>query len=216
MRTIMDKNYFIQLTIHLYQTTDSFIDEEPLKFLLRKKANEILESLSRHHLSDHPTVSVEEAEGLTQEIQSLQSLLKVAEAREESDRLAFFLLGEEYERVREELQGVTPASQIKEENLPKEVPSSREPRTEEPRIENNFSENQPLVTNHNLSFRQEKIVDLLQHQPDLEVNEISKHFSGVTSRTIRRDLDALLEKKLIQRRKVGKQSFYQIKPVDKT
>ena len=206
----MDKNYFINLTIHLYQTTDSFIDEEPLKFILRKKANEILDKLSQHHFSDHPTIDFEEAESVTKEIQSLLSLLKVAETREDSDHLAFFLLGEEYERVKEELGGVSFSSQVPPEESSKEVSFVPE------EVKENTFEAHSLVSNHDLSLRQEKIVNLLQHQPDLEVNEISKHFSGVTSRTIRRDLDALFEKDLIKKRKVGKQSFYQIKPVDKT
>ena len=203
----MDKNDFINLTIHLYQTTDSLVDEEPLKFLLRKKADEILEKLSQHHFSDHPTISFEEARRLVKDIQSLQSLLKVAEAQEESDRLAFFLLGEEYQRVREELEKVAsfPQELEKEEKVEEKVEVEKEETVEK-----------PTLNRYYVSPRQEKIINLLQHQPDLEVNAIAQHFSGVTSRTIRRDLDALLEKSLIKRRKVGKQSFYQVNPVDKT
>ena len=90
----MDKNYFIELTINLYRATDVFSDEEPLKFLLRKKSNEILEEISPHHFSENSTIGLEESEKIERMIQSLKSLLKVAESREEGDQLTFFFLNE--------------------------------------------------------------------------------------------------------------------------
>ena len=194
----MDKNYFIELTINLYRVTDIFLNEEPLKFILRKKADQILEKLSPYHFSEGTTMGREEALQLKKEIQSLQSLLRVAEACEESDQLSFFLLAEEYKRVEEELERIiSPYLTSEKEN---------EEELEKEDAESDFS----------LSGRQQKILGFLKHQPNLKTDELARKFSGVTTRTIRRDLGVLLEKGLIQRKKIGKTSFYRIKLVDKT
>ena len=195
----MDRNYFIELTINLYRATDAFLDEEPLKFILRKKAAQILEKLSPHHFSENSTISLEEATQVRKEIQSLCSLLKVAEVCEGSDQLTFFLLREEYERIDKELSQISSL----EDYISHPV--------EEVNNKNEIGEAEEL-----LSERQRKILSFLRHQPNLKTDEIAAKFSGVSARTIRRDLDVLLQKRLVLRRRAGKSSFYQINPVDKT
>lgn len=215
----MDKNYFIELTINLYRATDIFSDEEPLKFLLRKKSNEILEEISPHHFSENSTISFEESEKLGKMIQSLKSLLKVAESREEGDQLTFFFLTGEYERIEKELGGVYSSQEVLETHFYHQDGFNR--KNEEINHNKDISHGEEI--NHgdiktkevSITGRQEKILSLLRHQPNLDVNKMAQNFSGITTRTIRRDLMGLLEKGLLKKRKDGKTIFYQVKPVDK-
>jgi len=194
----MDKNYFVELTISLYQATDVFPDEEPLKFLLRKKANQLLEELAPHHFSQNSTLALEEAMKIDRKIQVLQSLLKVAEAREKTDSLTIFLLNEEYGRIKEELGSVRP-EKVFEEEQERAVKSFSEKREEE------------II----LSKRQGRVLDLLRQEPNLKANEIAQKFPGVTNRTIRRDLEALANQRLLSRKREGSHVLYQANPVDK-
>jgi len=198
----MDKNYFIELTINLYRATDVFSDEEPLKFLLRKKSNEILEEISPHHFSENSTIGLEESEKIERMIQSLKSLLKVAESREEGDQLTFFFLNEEYGRVEKELEGVHSPKKNLETYVSQDDSSKK----------TNFNNTQ--TKEGSVTQRQDKILSLLRHQPNLNVSKMAQNFSGITPRTIRRDLRILLEKGLLKKRKDGKTILYQVKPVD--
>jgi DNA-binding transcriptional ArsR family regulator len=197
----MDKNYFIALTINLYQATDVFPDEEPLKFLLRKRADQLLEELTPHHFSVNLTLERRKADEIEKKIQSLQSLLKVAESREESDSLTIFLLSEEYERIKEEIEGPC---------------FSKGSEKKERKVENN-----PLIEkieekeDLSLNERQERILNLLRQESHLQAREIAQKFSGVTSRTIRRDLEILVNQGRLERRKEGSRVLYQPFPVDK-
>lgn len=195
----MDKNYFIELTISLYQATDVFPDEEPLKFLLREKADQLLGELAPHHFSQNETLNLGEVMKIEREIQSLQSLLKVAEVREDSDSLTIFLLNEEYEKIKEELAGMNPERELEEEREKKEESFSGK---EEGEI--GF-----------LNKRQREIIDLLRQEPNLKANEIAQKFPGVTNRTIRRDLEDLGRQKFLRRKREGSHVLYQAFPVDK-
>jgi len=196
----MDKNYFVELTIGLYQATDVFPDEEPLKFLLRKKADQLLEELAPHHFSQNETLNLGEAMNIERKIQSLQSLLKVAEARKDTDSLTIFLLNEEYEKVKEELTGINPK---------RELGGEREEKEE------SFSEEEEKKTSF-LNKRQREIISLLRQEPNLKTNEIAQKFPGVTHRTIRRDLEDLGQQKFLRRKREGNNVLYQVFPVDKS
>lgn len=196
----MDKNYFVELTIGLYQATDVFPDEEPLKFLLREKADQLLGELAPHHFSQNETLNLGEAMNIKRKIQSLQSLLKVAETREDTDSLTIFLLNEEYGRIEEELTRMNPKRELEEEG--------------EEEKEKGFSEEEEGKTDF-LNKRQREIINLLRQEPNLKANEIAQKFPGVTNRTIRRDLEDLGRQKFLRRKKEGSHVFYQAFPVDK-
>jgi len=58
-----------------------------------------------------------------------------------------------------------------------------------------------------ISSRQKKILELLRKKGGLQISEIQTCFP-ISKRTLRRDLEELIEKKLIMRKGKGKASFY--------
>ena len=62
-----------------------------------------------------------------------------------------------------------------------------------------------------LSFRQSKIVEILQTKEKAQVWELQKILPEVTKRTLRRDLDDLLGRKLIERQGEWNAVFYRLK-----
>ena len=65
-----------------------------------------------------------------------------------------------------------------------------------------------------LSSRQQKILDLLTSKGKAQVWELQKLLPEVTKRTLRRDLDDLLKRNLIERAGEWNAIFYKIKPVE--
>lgn len=65
-----------------------------------------------------------------------------------------------------------------------------------------------------LSSRQEKIMDLIKGKGRAQVWELQKLLSEVTKRTLRRDLDDLLKRNLIERAGEWNAIFYRIRPVE--
>ncbi len=65
-----------------------------------------------------------------------------------------------------------------------------------------------------LSSRQQKILDLIKGKGRAQVWELQKLLSEVTKRTLRRDLDDLLRRNLIERAGEWNAIFYRIRPVE--
>ena len=62
-----------------------------------------------------------------------------------------------------------------------------------------------------LSERQRRIVELLRQKEKVQVWELQKVLPQVTKRTLRRDLDDLLQKSVIERQGEWNSVFYQLK-----
>ena len=91
----MDKDYLIKLTLAVYKVTDIFPKQEPLKFLIREKANQIL--------SD--TILKEKIEKIRKDTEIINSYLEIAEKQDWVDELNFLVLKREYAKIKEGLKG---------------------------------------------------------------------------------------------------------------
>lgn len=90
----MDRDYLIKLTLAVYKVTDIFPKEEPLKFLIREKANQILVD----------SISKEKIEKIRRNIEIINSYFEVAEKQDWVDELNFLVLKREYARIKEGLK----------------------------------------------------------------------------------------------------------------
>ena len=88
----MDRDYLIKITLAVYKVTDIFPKEEPLKFLIREKANQILADL----------VSKEKIEKIRKNIEIINTYFEIAEKQNWVDELNFLVLKREYAKIKEE------------------------------------------------------------------------------------------------------------------
>ncbi len=66
-----------------------------------------------------------------------------------------------------------------------------------------------LVQKHSLNERQEKALDLLMKKGAVHISEVEKICSGVTRRTLQRDLNNLIELNLVRLKGSARQSNYE-------
>lgn len=86
----MDRDYLIKLTLAVYKVTDIFPKEEPLKSLIREKANQILAD----------SISKEKPEKIRKDIELINGYLEVAEKQDWVDELNFLVLKREYAKIK--------------------------------------------------------------------------------------------------------------------
>jgi len=91
----MDKDNLIKLTLAVYKVTDIFPKQEPLKFLIREKANQILAD----------SILKEKIEKIRKDIEIINSYLEIAEKQDWVDELNFLVLKREYSKIKEGLKG---------------------------------------------------------------------------------------------------------------
>lgn len=91
----MDKDYLIKLTLAVYKVTDIFPKQEPLKFLIREKANQILAD----------SILKEKIEKIRKDTEIINSYLEIAEKQDWVDELNFLVLKREYAKIKEGLKG---------------------------------------------------------------------------------------------------------------
>jgi hypothetical protein len=124
----------------------------------------------------------------------------------------FSLLETEYGRIRELLEIFedmeAPDTKIKEEELKKE----KQVLHALPRIER--KEEKPEAEDRSLTQRQKRIIEFLRTKENAQVWELQKVLPQVTKRTLRRDLDELLQKKLVERKGEWNSVVYELKEKD--
>jgi predicted transcriptional regulator len=66
-----------------------------------------------------------------------------------------------------------------------------------------------LVQKHSLNERQAKALDLLMKKGAIHISEVEEIYSGVTRRTLQRDLNNLIELHLVRLKGSARQSNYE-------
>jgi len=93
----MDRDYLIKLCLAVYKVTGIFPKEEPLKFLIREKANQILADL----------LSKEKPGKIKKDIELINGYFEIAEKQNWVDELNFLVLRREYAKIKgEEEEGL--------------------------------------------------------------------------------------------------------------
>ncbi len=205
----MNKSYFIELTNRLYRVTFFFPMKEPLRHKVREVADDILANLVLI-LEGEINERKEAAFSVEKSIEILDALLELAKSQNWIDSEEIKKIQEKYKEIKIEVEEFNDilrrktrfyeekALLIGEEKLTlKKEPEALQVKKPEKKKE-------PL----NLNKRQEKIMDLLKKKESLQVKDIQGVVPEATKRTLRRDLSAMVEKKLLKRTGAGNTIAY--------
>lgn len=198
----MDKHYLIELIVALFGITEGWDKDELLGLKLRNLAGEILESFI---LISAENPGMEVRSRLLSLENEFENALVEARRQRIIERRAFIFLKQEYEKVRRAAKSVHEPWRIRAESLNRaesETPLEKKSR------EYSQKENLQKRALSGLNQRQEKIVELLAEKKEAQVSELKEFFPKVSKRTVRRDIDALLERDLIVRRGKWNDVFY--------
>lgn len=180
----MDKQYLIQLTLAVYQMSEWWSPNNLLKFKIRNLGDEIL--------SDFILISYENPgfnirSRALKNIKVFQQDLKELRAQKLISRQDFLLFQKEYGRIFLEIEKLSVPEKTKIVKEQREI--------EKPSL-------------GKLNQRQQKILNILRQKEKVQVWELKEFFLDTSKRTLRRDLEDLLKKTLIQRSGKWNKVFY--------
>jgi len=188
----VSKDYFIKLTLAVYRVTELFPSQEPLKFSLREKANQILADAILF-FSENP-INLKEnqkeriKDQILRNIEVLEGYFEVAKTQQWVKDINFFVLKKEYDKLKEEVL------RKNQKSLPIFGPEN--------------SLQLPLE-----SLRKERckrILEILQKKGRAQIWEFKEIFPQLSKRTLRRDFEYLLKKGLVERIGEGKMTYYRL------
>ncbi len=200
----MDREYIIKLTLALYRVTELFPQKEPLREKLRKQALEILGDLVPYYFSSDSLVldsKKSEIDKIAKDIEILEDLLEIAQSQNWVDSRNFLVLKQEYVKIK---KGVIYANLDLVDIAQQEKKSTEKP-TEK--------KDKELLQKPKISLRQKKILEFLKTRERTQVWELQELFPGISKRTLRRDLENLLNQGIIERIGKWNETFYRIKNI---
>jgi DNA-binding transcriptional ArsR family regulator len=184
----MNGDYLIKLTLLAYRMSENWNESDFLRSQLRNLANEILTDFI---LVSHNKLEFKQR--LFRNIDSIQARLVEARSKKLIDRKKFLLFQDEYNKIKDEFKTIVRKEKEQKEQRP---------------IEKRKKKNKKRPKLEDLSERQLKILDILREREKIQVWQLKEIFSGVTKRTLRRDLDQLLKKGLLKRQGKFNEVFY--------
>ncbi len=202
----MDKDYFIKLTLALYRVTDLFPKEEPLKFSLRTKADDILTEAVLV-LQDNPVILDQRrkkqiVEKMIENIEILESYFELGRNQNWVDKRNFSVLEDEYNKIKQELA----RHRVDFLNSLRIGVKTQKP--------TKLKKQQPLVSEFSQDGPREKrckvILETLQNKDKAQVWEFQKTFPKLSKRTLRRDFEYLLERGFVQRIGDNNSTYYKL------
>lgn len=200
----MNRDFFIKVTFATHKVAQ-ILPTGDLRDRMVGSSNSLLADLI---LASESNMDPEERRVLAvkalKELGALLACFYEAKERKLASSADFLVLERAYGKVRGIVEGIAQAEEVKP--LPMVKPDSVPTVTIA-----NLSE----AVSGELSLRQEKILDLLKIKGKAQVWELQKLLPEVTKRTLRRDLDDLLRRNLIDRAGEWNAIFYTIRPVEK-
>lgn len=180
----MKEDYIIKLTLLVYQTSEGWSEEDPIRFHIRRKAGEVLKDFILA-TSSNPALSEKKAalEGLNEMI----DIIRWARRDKKVTRKEFISLRDGYKEAGETFS----------------VPSGAETRKKEKKVLKKEKKR-----SYTLKKRERKIIAVLDREKRAQVSELKEYFPEISKRTLRRDIDGLLEKGLIIRKGEWNNVFY--------
>ena len=183
----------LKLTIAGYRIGDLFPGKEPLRWQIKESMGKILfETIKSQFLPDSKTL-------VFAEIQALKTMLDIAENQNWINSKNILILKQEYDKLAQEMKQVSRS--INAPNMPeKPVEVVVKPKSQK-----------PVMPKLSPEKRQERIVSMLNFRKRINLSDLKKIFPQVGSRTLRRDMEALLEQGLITRKRNGQKDVtYQV------
>ena len=196
----MGKDYLLKIVLGVYGVTKFFPEKEPLKFVLREKANQILADAFLFFSQNPIGLGMDQKKDLAGRIISNVEIIKgYFEIAEKQNWLAgknFFVLKREYDRIKELAENFFRQKKLFQEER-------KEKREKEGFFENGGTER--LVNR-----RAQKIIEILRKREKAQIKDFKEFFPKISKRTLRRDMDYLLEKRLIKRIGDSSNTFYRL------
>lgn len=219
---------WVKLTNAVYKILEYFPESDPLKNRAKDKALLIMENL----------VSINEVEGwisfskektkiiVSEEIDILLGYLWIGKTQKWLNSANYMIIVNEYEKIKKALKPainfekiVAQENVVKESKIIEDVVTATPPILENKKVENTKKEIASVLINTEASKmasisippRQEKIIDFLGKNEKAQVMDLQKILPDVTKRTIRRDLDELMESGKIVRMGDFNQIFYKLR-----
>ncbi len=189
---ISNKDDIIKLTLVVYQITDFFPKNEPLRGQIRQKANALL--------ADFICLNPQEKEKLRieREIEALLAYFSVAEEQNWLNRKNFAILIREYKKMRDDIKNIPSKTGLRTSKTSSEIEKLKS------------SMEKPLkITRASLTpaARQKKIVQLSKNKGEVSLSELRQLFSQVCPRTLRRDLRTLVGRGILEKERQGKENI---------
>ncbi len=185
----MDKDFLIRLTVALYKVTDRFPEEEPLKFSMREKANEVLaDFILISHGSDY-VIGERRAEIIEQVLKNIDILkgyFEIAGRQAWVNLKNFQILEAEYGRIEEEVE--------RNEHI-EIIPKKKGKQKEQEETEDSAKSSLDNIK----SKRSKAILRVLKDKGEAQIGDFKKNFPRVTKRTLRRDIENLLQAGFVER-----------------
>jgi hypothetical protein len=204
---------FLKITNTAYKVLDFFPEHDPLKDKAKEKALAILSALGGSASGGENSIK--------EDIDVFISYLKIAKAQRWIDNINFLILIKEYEAIKREILLQIPGIRYPASAL-SSLRGGSQADEAIPAIESktNFeiastptavgSRNDSKGLQQELTERQKRILDMLNEKEKAQVSDIIKVLPNITKRTIRRDLDGLLEMGKVVRVGEWNQIFYKI------
>jgi DNA-binding transcriptional ArsR family regulator len=207
----MENDKFLKLTNTVYKVLDFFPESDPLKNRAKDKALAIMENLILVEeiqrlpagrqgwatLADAFSESKTKAQ-LLEDIDILLGYLWIGKSQGWMNSINYLIIANEFEKIKKNIKPII-------EPIQKPVEIS-EP-TVIPIIIKENTQNPPLFK---ITVRQGKIIEFLSKNKKAQVMDLQTVLPDITKRTIRRDLDELLEAGKIARFGEFNQVFYKL------
>lgn len=190
---MFDKSHIIKLTVVLYKVSGFFPANEPMKFLIREKANEILADLIL--LENGKDV----ASKIKGDVEILGAYFQVIKQQAWVKKENIAILEKEYEAI---VQAINTFA------AEKKPPFGRAKLS----LDKTEPKQQKAVQNGiDLGKKRcGKIIEILKQRESVQVKDLKDVFPQVSKRTLRRDFEYLLEKGIVQRIGDSNNTFYQL------
>jgi len=198
----MDKSRFINLSLSVYRVTDLFPKKEPLRFLVRKKADDILRDLvllDYYFKKDSFLLNNKQAlfkllESILKNVAVLNVYFNIAEKQNWLKPENFLILRAEYGAIESEVQRLRQKRAV--ETVRQAAYQSAVKRPEPKKLKAIIGN--PTVM-AGLKSRQQIILRFLKERGKAQTQDLKKNLPEVTKRTLRRDMDFLLKNGLVER-----------------
>ena len=220
-----------ELTLALYRVTDFFPKGESIGGQLRKKANDVFGSALEY---DYARNAEECAQNTLVHIQSLKGFLRLCRSLKYVKPINLVVLEREYEfisnffereiyRLQDEKKDADtagfnqktiakdPINEVINTESPqkKAIPKKEEVKTGQPlpKVNRVASENHPIEPNE----RQRAIIEHLKQQTNAKISDFFDVFGNISSKTIQRDLQDLVQKNILRREGEKRWTQYTLK-----
>jgi hypothetical protein len=215
----MKKNRVLEITNELYRLTLLFPKKEPLRFKMRKLADEILANfITYFNPASNSLISPGIVESSYNLFDVLDSFFEVAKAQNWIKPTDILKLQKEYKDIRQEME--KSKQPIKQEQEKKEI-TETEPSLIQftegisspslPKIPSSPDFSDLEESKAEVTGRQKIILEILKQKEGVQVWEVKDVFPDISKRTLRRDFRQLLEDGLVERKGDKNTTFYQLK-----